>query len=1256
MSSKVKSKDLGRKPKILWVNEASFLRTGFSTIGWQVLRRLQATGKYDIVELGSYATQDDPRWKDPKWGINWKYYGVLPDQNDEQAKQEYQNGYHFNQFGKWKFDEVLLKEKPDIVIDIRDRWMASEWQLKSTYRKYFTYIYMPCFPAGEMVSTKSGYRPIETIKVGDEVLTHKGRYRKVTEVFKRPYNGELVVVKPSHYPEKIRMTPNHPVFASKRKHSDISRHNNSNWISAGELEKLDIVNFPTQWDFEDKTHFDFTGDGYDVELTCDVLQTLGFYIAEGCVNSRYKKKAQQLKFTFNISELHYAKLVANTFMEYFRVNKSAVSIFEKPENNKIDVVISNARLAQGFEALFGQNSANKRIPSTLYNLDRNKSLYLLAGILRGDGCWNPETIRGGYSTKSRQLGLQVWSMMLNHGCLCSSHFREYEQDGVHKSGYWLNSKSETFSRIYNLMKGGPLSDRIYKDDDQWYNARLTIKSIEREEYDGYVYNFEVEEDHSYVVGMSVHNCVDSHPPMPDWIKDYQDSDYILAYSHYAKHVLEIEGVKCHGVANPGVDTSIFYPKNKQETRARWNLRRTIKPILCVHRNQKRKLLPDMIYSYLLLKNENPETFKDTVLWFHTSWPDVGFNIPIVMDRAKQGRMPYKDARGKLKEKRFKKGLRYADVIFSYICHACGHTFVSPYVNGPSAIRDLETGEQKQDNLQCDLIYCQKCGKKEARMPNTQLGFDPEDFADVYNAAYVHVQPAIAGADEMPMNEAKACGTPVIAPVHAAMHEKVEKTNFCPDDRWKGGMPINLDALYTEAETMQHRCIFSKEHLAKQLNKILSDEALHSRLSKEAAQVVRDYYDWDDIAQVWDDLISNEVLVNTDDDKGWHSPPQLKEYDEYTVPSNEEMDIPTFIKWCYKHFLFIDKPDEPGLKYWIEDIQRGRERDNVVDYFKQQADDHNKREMIRSGKADPATATDNNTKKITDYMDPEDKFRILMVLPGTAGDLHLLTGTIKSLFDKYNREDPWGIYVACEDKYHDILKDIPFIKGLMPYSANIDNAKALEQSKVCNIAYTPHIITQLREHYVHRGHGRHLGRAYADACGVDFSSPVISPVRVDGLPNDYYVLHCKTSMKSKDWPIERFHSLARLFPDIQFLQVGGPNDPCVNEPNVLDFRGKTTFRQMAYVIKKAEGIIGLDSIALHIASTVGTKSLGIFAATYQNICGPLNSHGGGFAVPKNRPNECPEPCHMIKCPSKDHPCIHYVTVRQVAAAMEQIFND
>jgi ADP-heptose:LPS heptosyltransferase/glycosyltransferase involved in cell wall biosynthesis len=737
--------------------------------------------------------------------------------------------------------------------------------------------------------------------------------------------------------------------------------------------------------------------------------------------------------------------------------------------------------------------------------------------------------------------------------------------------------------------------------------------------------------------------------MPDWLNDYKKTDYILGYSHYAKHVLERNGIKCHHVTNPGVDTAVFNPgEGKAKARERWNFKKGLKPILCVHRNQKRKLLPDVIYSYLILKNEYPEAFKNTVLHFHTSWPDVGFNIPVVMDRAKTARIPYKNAHGKLKEKKYKIPLKYADVVFSYICHACNHTFVSPYVNGMAQVKNIETGETRMEQLTCDLIFCQKCGKKEARMPNTQKGFDPEDFADVFRAAHVHVQPAIAGADEMPMNEAKACGTPVLAPVHAAMHEKVEKTDYCPDERYKGGMPIKIESLYTEAETMQHRCILDKEHLAKQLSKILTDHSLWSRLSTEAAEIVEEFYDWDDIANTWDEFISDEVEVNPE---SWTSPPKLKEYGNFDIPTKEQMDDAEFVKWCYNQFLEIKEPDAQGFQYWTTDLSKGRPRDSMVQFFKQEADKHNNLELARVGKAQKP-----QQNKVSDFLDPKDTFRIFVVLPGTAGDLHLITGVTDSLFKKYNRKEPWGVYVVCDPKYNDILHGVPSIKGLIPYSPNLDDSKSLEKSGLCNICYTPHIATQKHEHYVHRGHGRHLGHIYAAMCDVDFGNPSIIPVKFDKLPSSYYVMHCKTSMQSKDWPIERFKAIARLFPDEQFVQVGGPDEKSINEPNVLSLCGQTSFRQMAYIIKKSEGIIGLDSVPLHIASTVGAKSLGLFAATFPNICGPLNSHGGGIIMPQKRPDACPEPCHMIQCPSTNAPCINEITVRQVALIMEQVFGE
>lgn len=43
----------------------------------------------------------------------------------------------------------------------------------------------PCFAKGTYILTEKGYIPIEDISVGDKVLTHKGRWRKVTATMHR---------------------------------------------------------------------------------------------------------------------------------------------------------------------------------------------------------------------------------------------------------------------------------------------------------------------------------------------------------------------------------------------------------------------------------------------------------------------------------------------------------------------------------------------------------------------------------------------------------------------------------------------------------------------------------------------------------------------------------------------------------------------------------------------------------------------------------------------------------------------------------------------------------------------------------------------------------------------------------------------------------------------------------------------------------------------------------------------------------------
>lgn len=124
------------KKRILLCNEASFLNSGYSNYGREILNRLYKTDKYEIAELACYGKINDSKAKD----IPWKYYANSVESTD--PRYEKYNSSPLNQFGHWRFDIVCLDFKPNIVFDVRDPWMF-DYQSSSPLRKFFHWIVMP---------------------------------------------------------------------------------------------------------------------------------------------------------------------------------------------------------------------------------------------------------------------------------------------------------------------------------------------------------------------------------------------------------------------------------------------------------------------------------------------------------------------------------------------------------------------------------------------------------------------------------------------------------------------------------------------------------------------------------------------------------------------------------------------------------------------------------------------------------------------------------------------------------------------------------------------------------------------------------------------------------------------------------------------------------------------------------------------------------------------------------------------------------
>jgi glycosyltransferase involved in cell wall biosynthesis len=145
------------KPRILLVNESSFHNSGYAVYGRAVQERLHATGKYEIAELGCYATDDDPR----RHEVPWRFYGNAP-AGDRSAY----DAIATNQFGEYRFNDIVLDFRPDIVWDIRDWWML-EFAERSPFRDHFRWAIMPTVDA-----TPQAEGWIATYASADAVLTY----------------------------------------------------------------------------------------------------------------------------------------------------------------------------------------------------------------------------------------------------------------------------------------------------------------------------------------------------------------------------------------------------------------------------------------------------------------------------------------------------------------------------------------------------------------------------------------------------------------------------------------------------------------------------------------------------------------------------------------------------------------------------------------------------------------------------------------------------------------------------------------------------------------------------------------------------------------------------------------------------------------------------------------------------------------------------------------------------------------------------
>jgi hypothetical protein len=104
------------------------------------------------------------------------------------------------------------------------------------------------------------------------------------------------------------------------------------------------------------------------------------------------------------------------------------------------------------------------------------------------------------------------------------------------------------------------------------------------------------------------------------------------------------------------------------------------------------------------------------------------------------------------------------------------------------------------------------------------------------------------------------------------------------------------------------------------------------------------------------------------------------------------------------------------------------------------------------------------------------------------------------------------------------------------------------------------------------------------------------LRENGVSADFLVFDSATNRdyfgELRAWPIERWRDalaqLKRAFPALTLVQIGLGGEPA--SPDVVDLRGKTSFRLACLVMARARLFVGTEGGLMHAASAVGARAL------------------------------------------------------------------
>lgn len=379
---------------------------------------------------------------------------------------------------------------------------------------------------GTKVLMASGERkPIEDVKVGDQVINAYNEVSEVKTVFKKPYTGDLIEIQLAGDYNIATFTPDHLFLTCNE--------GNFIWKRLDQITKKDLLLVPFGNQEEKEYTFDLqtlslvdlennprrtnSQNGYVrmkggrhhikryITLDEDLGWLFGIFFAEGGI--RYENNHPMgVDFSLNRNETFFAEEIQRICKEKFDYDVKFYDWDKKP-NVRI-VRINSAIIGEFFYNQCPGKIDTKSLTTCIFQSPLEVRRAVLKGWFDGDGHISKSNILITSTSISEQLvndmSYLAKSLKIDNRIL---HRKGIPNKGVmhRRDSYWMNIYSSNQNKIYPNIKiaNNPRPEKINA-----FGIERTIKSIRRipvENID--VYCIEVPNKSSFIAnGIAVHNC------------------------------------------------------------------------------------------------------------------------------------------------------------------------------------------------------------------------------------------------------------------------------------------------------------------------------------------------------------------------------------------------------------------------------------------------------------------------------------------------------------------------------------------------------------------------------------------------------------------------------------------------------------------------------------------------------------------------------------------------------------------------------